>query len=244
MVRTSRLARRLGLPGSPARGADGAALLGAVAAEPWFAAGEAAPAAVPVAGPGSGGAAVGAAGLRSSACRSRSRGQGGERREPGGRPRQRHRDHRRQRSREEHRAQHDLRRRAAHVREGDLQRQGAVRRRPRRAGQAGHRQDLPDGPRRTRPDGRGERAGRAEGLYGLGLVGRSGRPWPRPRGPVPGSAAHHRPGTHRAPADVRDRRRAAEARRGGARTRATSDAATYGRARGRLRSRRFRCSPA
>ena len=54
MVRTSRLARRLGLPGSRARGADGAALPGAVAGEPGSAAGEAAPAAVPVPGPGIG----------------------------------------------------------------------------------------------------------------------------------------------------------------------------------------------
>jgi branched-chain amino acid transport system permease protein len=61
MVRTSRLARRLGLPGSRTRGADGAALPGAVAGEagsaagePGSAAGEAAPAAVPVPGPGIG----------------------------------------------------------------------------------------------------------------------------------------------------------------------------------------------
>ena len=44
MVKTSRLAQHLGLPGSPARGA--------VAGEPGSAAGEAAPAAVPVAAPG------------------------------------------------------------------------------------------------------------------------------------------------------------------------------------------------
>ena len=63
MVRTSQLARRLGLPGSRARGADGAALLGAVAGEPGSAAGEAAPAAVPVAGPGIGRRGGGGSGL-------------------------------------------------------------------------------------------------------------------------------------------------------------------------------------
>lgn len=63
MVRTSRLARRLGLPGSPARGADGAALLGAVAGEPGSAAGEAAPAAVRVAAPGIGRRGGGGSGL-------------------------------------------------------------------------------------------------------------------------------------------------------------------------------------
>jgi branched-chain amino acid transport system permease protein len=63
MVMTSPLARRLGLPGSPARGADGAALLGAVAGEPGSAAGEAAPAAVPVADPGIGRRGGGGSGL-------------------------------------------------------------------------------------------------------------------------------------------------------------------------------------
>jgi branched-chain amino acid transport system permease protein len=62
MVRTSRLARRLGLPGSPAPGADGAALLGAVAGEPGAAAGKAAPA-VPVAAPGIGRRGGGGSGL-------------------------------------------------------------------------------------------------------------------------------------------------------------------------------------
>ena len=63
MVRTSPLARRLGLPGSRARGADGAALLGAVAGEPGSAAGEAGPAAVPAPGPGIGRRGGGGSGL-------------------------------------------------------------------------------------------------------------------------------------------------------------------------------------
>jgi branched-chain amino acid transport system permease protein len=63
MVRTSQLARRLGRPGSRARGADGAALLGAVAGELGSAAGEAAPGAVPVAGPGIGRRGGGGSGL-------------------------------------------------------------------------------------------------------------------------------------------------------------------------------------
>jgi branched-chain amino acid transport system permease protein len=63
MVRTSQLARRLGRPGSRARGADGAALLGAVAGELGSAAGEAAPAAVPVTGPGIGRRGGGGSGL-------------------------------------------------------------------------------------------------------------------------------------------------------------------------------------
>ncbi|HEX3513669.1 MAG TPA: ATP-binding cassette domain-containing protein, partial [Trebonia sp.] len=62
MVRTSRLARRLGLPGSPAPGggapgADGAALLGAVAGKPGSAA------AAPAAGSGSGRRGGGGSGL-------------------------------------------------------------------------------------------------------------------------------------------------------------------------------------
>jgi ABC-type branched-subunit amino acid transport system ATPase component/ABC-type branched-subunit amino acid transport system permease subunit len=63
MVRTSQLARRLGLPGSRARSADGAALLGAVAGEPGSAAGEAAPGAVPVTDPGIGWRGGGGSGL-------------------------------------------------------------------------------------------------------------------------------------------------------------------------------------
>ena len=76
MVRTSQLARRLGLPGSRARGVDGAAPLGAVAGEPGSAQARPRPPPFPWPAPGSGGAAAGAAGSRSSACRSRSAGSG------------------------------------------------------------------------------------------------------------------------------------------------------------------------
>jgi len=62
MVRTSRLARRLGLPGSPAHGAVSPAR-GALADEPGSAAREAAPAAVPVAAPGTGRRGGGGSGL-------------------------------------------------------------------------------------------------------------------------------------------------------------------------------------
>jgi branched-chain amino acid transport system permease protein len=62
MVKTSRLARHLGLPTSPARGAA-AGEPGSAADEPWPAAGEAAPAAVPVPAPGTGRRGGGGSGL-------------------------------------------------------------------------------------------------------------------------------------------------------------------------------------